>query len=320
MSFVIFCHEDTSFLFVNMRKLHIYRLILLSVLCLALSSCGSKSDSPKKVEDTADPKESLEKDYPEEFELGSDGHNWVDEIADWFSDNAATRMADHFTEKLSQKGKIGQELAGVRSRAHGNTARNLKAKKRAALNKCRQVEKPLLRLSDKEQFQWSTDEEAWHMADSIASVASFNTYGKMYPQGKYFYLSERKSIDKHVDDIFSKYGVGDSVSCGNPVGSAYTQFSISNGSIYTLRFYVSGTQSYSFDVKSGFKRLFSFKNGTYKIVAQPLENAAIEPELFSVRFNGDGFVLCFSPLKEISKYYVEGFFESQYNELVTGIK
>jgi len=321
--FAVDTADGTFYLLEVMGELYCSRFYVLSLFCCSLISCGG--GQKEKVQDGAttvvvdNRKNSLEMDYPEEYPLSGDGHNLVDEIAEWFSDNAAKRVADRFTEKLSQKGKIGREIAGVRSRSHGNAARDLENRKRSALKKGRRVEKECLCLDKKEISCWSADEAAWHMADSLSSVASYNTYCKMYPSGKYLYLAERKCVDKQVADLFLKDVSGDdSVSCGTSVGSANTQFSISNNSIYTMRIYVSGEQSFCFDVKSGFKRMFTFRNGIYKIASRPLENADIAPNLFSVKFNGDGFVLCFSPLKDVSKFYAEGFFESQYNDLITG--
>jgi len=111
---------------------------------------------------------------------------------------------------------------------------------------------------------WLEEETAWKNAESIGSMAAYNKYLDLYPDG----IHKKEAIDAAVQHIASgKYGELPPMDKYYNEGGPTSYITISNDTQYNLTILYSGIESKRIILQPGERSTISLLNGNYKIAA-----------------------------------------------------
>lgn len=121
----------------------------------------------------------------------------------------------------------------------------------------------------REQVAWNSEDRAWQTASERGTLAMFQRYLNLYPNGVHKSEAMKKIIDLEVANVFrnGNYGqlpIMDKTGYGK---SAYTTVTVKNDTQYSLTLLYSGTESKRIVINSHGSQNVQLKSGSYRIVA-----------------------------------------------------
>lgn len=121
----------------------------------------------------------------------------------------------------------------------------------------------------REQVAWSSEDRAWETVLKGGTLAMFQRYLKLYPNGVHGSEAMKKIIDLEVADVFGSgnYGQLPSMDKTGYGKSVYTTVTVKNDTQYTLTLLYSGTESKRIVISSYDSQNVQLKSGSYRIVA-----------------------------------------------------
>lgn len=121
----------------------------------------------------------------------------------------------------------------------------------------------------REHMAWNSEDRAWQTASERGTLAMFQQYLNLYPNGVHKSEAMKKIIDLEVANVFRDGNYGqlplmDKTGYGE---SAYTTVTVKNDTQYTLTLLYSGTESKRIVINSHGSQNVQLKSGSYRIVA-----------------------------------------------------
>lgn len=124
------------------------------------------------------------------------------------------------------------------------------------------------KIQEIENRSWNTDSKAWKTASSQNTINAYQKYKRLYPNGKYYSMAEKKIIDIEVASVYAgEHGSlpsMDRIGYGSGPKSTIT---VRNRTSYTLTLLYSGPDSKRLVLGSGQTSSITLKNGNYKVAA-----------------------------------------------------
>lgn len=116
--------------------------------------------------------------------------------------------------------------------------------------------------------RWNTESNAWKTAQSLNSIAGYERYLSLFPNGKHRSLADKKVIDMTVASTFAgEHGSLPEMDQVGYGGGSTSYVSVTNSTSYTLTLMYSGNESKRLVLSPNSTGSVRLKNGSYRIAA-----------------------------------------------------
>lgn len=120
-----------------------------------------------------------------------------------------------------------------------------------------------------QENKWKTEQNAWKTATSMNTLAAYQLYLSLYPNGRHHTQAQQMAIDLEVTNVFAEgnYAPLPSMNRTSYVESSYSSVYVQNDTRYNLTLLYSGIESKRVTIPPRQVKNIRLKPGTYRIVA-----------------------------------------------------
>ena len=119
-----------------------------------------------------------------------------------------------------------------------------------------------------ENAAWSSESEAWKMAQKENTISAYQKYLDLFPRGAHRAAADKKIIDMQVANVYAgEHGTLPSMDQTGYGGGPTSSVSIQNSTQYTLTLLYSGPDSKRVVISPSETGHVTLKNGTYRVAA-----------------------------------------------------
>lgn len=124
---------------------------------------------------------------------------------------------------------------------------------------------------------WGTEKDAWDYATERNTIADYEEYELLYPNGKHVKEAEKRAVDLRVSDIYGReHGSLPTMNKTSYGSGASSTVWVENSTSYVLTVYYSGTDGKRLTISPYGRQAITLTNGQYRIAAS-VDNSSVRP-------------------------------------------